>query len=142
MTKYKDEDDYRDKFAAALEARGWVTQRHEDAYHNFIPDLSISGNGIDGWVEVKYCKKTPLNLDCIAHYTKGQEMFLRRHGAAGSGHCYLLVGLSDWNLLIRWDALKGIRSCPFDALPSNIGVRGTKTIDEMAYFMNKHISGK
>lgn len=135
-------NEYKSRVAAALEARGWAMQAVEDSQCRYIPDLAFSANGVGGWIEVKFCQSVPTNLDAIKHYTKGQEMFLRRHGEKGSGHCYLLVGIAhpETHVLVRWDALKEARLSPFGFLLSMVGVRQERTLDELAYFMNKHIN--
>lgn len=102
---WQNEKAYKLDVKAALEARGYVMQMHEDKYENFIADLSMSGNFVDGWIEVKYCKRTPVKLASIKHYTMGQRNWLVQRGRAGSGHCYLLVGTPTLHLLIPWKEL-------------------------------------
>lgn len=115
MIGFKDELEFKRAVAAALQVFGWQTQEHEDSVGSFIPDLSFSANFVSGWIEVKYCHKPPKTLGAIKHYTKGQEDWLVRHGRAGSGHCYLLVGTPEESRLARWDALSQLRDRPWVA---------------------------
>jgi len=139
---YGSEDEYQGAIVAGLEAKGWAIQVHSDENCRYIPDLSFSANGIGGWIEVKYCPQRPKTLGHIKHYTKGQELWLRMHGEKGTGHCYVLVGTPWEHFLVRWDALKLARTTPFLSLLSLLGVCVTPTLQEMCYFLNRHISGR
>lgn len=134
---YTDEADYQRSLQLHLEARGWRTQAHEDRFMNFIPDVSFAAHSMDGWVEVKYCKRRPATIGSIPHYTRGQEKWLRDFGATGSGHCYLLVGSPHEHLLLRWDLLKDARPMTWsDAL--KIGVT-RDSLTEMVAAMDSGI---
>lgn len=110
---WANETDYKRDFAEALRYHDCVTQEHEDKIANFIPDLSIAGAGIDGWIEVKYCGKVPGTLDSIKHYTMGQQDWLIQRGRAGSGWCFLLVGTPELHVLWRFGSLASVRNIPF-----------------------------
>lgn len=115
------EQQFKLSVIAALEARGYRCQQHEDRHCNFIADVSFSGNYVDGWVEVKFCHTAPGSLGKIKHWTKGQEKWLLERHRAGSGHCYLLVGIEDTNQYFMWraDDLARARSLSLKAaLPS------------------------
>ena len=139
---YGSESEYQDAIVDGLEAKGWVIQVHSDENCRYIPDLSFSANGVGGWIEVKYCPKPPETLGHIRHYTKGQELWLRKHGERGTGHCYLLVGTPLEHLLLRWDSLKAARHAPFHALRDRLGVVGKPTLQEMVYFLGRHITAR
>lgn len=142
MIEYADEGEYQDALVTALTAKGWMVQVHSDEQRRYVPDLSFSGNMTAGWIEVKYCGKRPETLGHIKHYTKGQELWLRGHGATGTGHCYLLVGTPQEHALIRWDALKEARHMSFLRTLRLLGVHTTLTLQEMCYFMNRHITAR
>lgn len=101
----------------ALEGRRFKCQAHEDRHTKYIPDVSFSGNYVDGWMEVKFCTRAPATLGSLKHWTKGQEQWLRDMGRAGSGHCYLLVGVGPQDAmrsyLWRWDDLTAVRGMKF-----------------------------
>jgi len=137
------ENEYRDAIVAAMTVKGWILQVHSDENCRYIPDLSFSGNRTGGWIEVKYCKQMPETLNHIDHYTKGQELWLRGHGAVGTGYCYLLVGSPSEHILVRWDALKEARHLPLVALPFRLlGVTSTPTWQDMCTFLNRHITAR
>lgn len=76
-----------------LLAKGILTTHHEDALNSGIPDLSYSGNGVHGWIELKWLEAWPKRDDTIVripHYTKEQKHFLLSRGRAG-GRCWLLL---------------------------------------------------
>jgi hypothetical protein len=108
------ETDYQKEFQDNLAMIGWPSQSHRDMHSRYIPDVSFSGNGTCGWVEVKYQNKIS-SLGKIKHYTKGQEEWLIDHGRIGTGNCFLLVGTPAGHSLFRWDALHKIRNIPYDA---------------------------
>lgn len=109
------EGEFKTGLMNALAYEGYISQRHEDRYENFIPDLSFSGHGVDGWVEIKSCTECPDTLNDLKHWTRGQEEFLRLHGPKGSGHCYLVVGTPDGIWAWRWDSLSHVRNMEWDA---------------------------
>lgn len=104
---------YKHDLMEALQAYGYHVQAHEDSISNYIPDLSIAGNFVDAWVEVKYCRTPPKTLGTIKHYTKGQESWLIQRGRAGCSHCYLLVGTPKLHLLLPWFHLHKARDMPW-----------------------------
>ncbi len=110
------EGQYQKDVIAALEARGWAVQAHNDEA-NFIPDLSFSANYVDGWIELKWADKLPKTLGSIKHWTKGQEEWLSKRGRAGSGHCYLLLGTPKLHVLWRWTELARVRNMQMTAFP-------------------------
>lgn len=92
----------------------WDCQRHEEKAETGIPDLSAAAHGEDFWIELKQCPIPPLTLNNIRHWTRKQELWLRRRGAHGCGHCYLLVEIGKnpkdaTYYLWRWDKLKQVR---------------------------------
>lgn len=129
MKEFDDETDYQKHFQIGLEAIGISSQAHEDSISNFIPDVSFSGHGIDGWVEVKYCKKPPKTLGSIKHWTKGQEAWLKEFGAKGNGHCYLLVGVPGWHYLFHYSHLAKARTAPFSTATGQMIAIKDDTID-------------
>lgn len=110
---WKDEAAYKTDFVEAMRYFGMAVQEHEDKQSNYIPDLSFANNGIDGWIEVKYCDKPPASLDVIRHWTAGQEHWLVERGRSGSGWCFLLVGTPQMHVLFRYGCLSSIREQPF-----------------------------
>ncbi len=114
--------DFKRHLIVALTARGFVCQPHEDRYVNFIPDLSLSGFGFDGWLEVKYREKEPKTLNAIDHWTKGQEQWLCDRGEAGSGHCYLVVGTPSGCFVWNWSQLLAARHLPWPEAVTNYGL--------------------
>lgn len=108
------EADYKISIGDCIAAIGWVPERHEDKVRNYIPDFSFAGDRIDGWIEAKYQRTEPTSLGAIAHYTRGQENWLRERGKHGSGNCYLLLGTPHANFLWRWDVLGKVRNLKFE----------------------------
>lgn len=115
---------------AALGARRFETQAHEDKHERFIADVSFSGNFVDGWVEVKWCNKVPKTLDSIDHWTKGQENWLFNRGCKGSGHCYLLVGTPTMHVLWKFGMLAQARSIPWKQA-AQLAVLRVPTLQEL-----------
>lgn len=107
------EIDYKHQLMELMRGRGFRVQAHEDMISNFIPDLSFSGAGIDGWIEIKYVGKAPATLGSIPHYTYGQQEWLTSRGAVGAGHCYLLVGTPVDNFMWPSNALTIVRDLPW-----------------------------
>lgn len=101
---------------------GILTTFHNDALVRYIPDLSFSGRGVDGWVEIKYCAKPPRMLSSIKHLTAGQIDWLCLQGEAGAGNCYLMVGAPGENYMIRWHALRKAMTTPWGLLCKLDGV--------------------
>ena len=84
-----------------LAAKGVLTTHHEDALNGGIPDLSYSGGGVHGWIELKWLEAWPVRtgtIVCIPHYTKEQKHFLLSRGRAG-GRCWLLLRMG-WEQLL------------------------------------------
>lgn len=84
-----------------LAAKGVLTTHHEDALNSGIPDLSYSGNGAHGWIELKWLEAWPKRAATIVripHYTKEQKHFLLSRGRAG-GRCWLLLRVGREHLL-------------------------------------------
>lgn len=84
-----------------LAAKGVLTTHHEDALNAGIPDLSYSGGGVNGWIELKWLPAWPKRADTIVkidHYTKEQKHFLLSRGRAG-GRCWLLLRVGREHLL-------------------------------------------
>lgn len=104
---------YKHEFMELMRGRGFRVQAHEDIISKFISDLSFSGAGIDGWIEIKYCEKAPKSLGSIPHYTYGQQEWLTSRGAVGGGHCYLLVGTPIGHFLWRYSVLGVARDLPW-----------------------------
>jgi hypothetical protein len=107
------EQDFKKDLINALQYIDWVVQAHEDRISNYISDLSFSGQGVDGWIEVKYLNESVKTLNDIPHWTKGQESFLTSRGHAGSGHCYLIIGTSIGIGVWKWDTLSRVRHLPW-----------------------------
>ena len=84
-----------------LEAKGVLTTHHEDALNSGIPDLSYSGGGVHGWIELKWLESWPVRAATIVripHYTKEQKHFLLTRGRTG-GRCWLLLRVGREHLL-------------------------------------------
>lgn len=105
--------DYKHRLMALMRGAGFKVQAHEDLISKYISDLSFSGVGIDGWIEVKFLQDTPSSLGSIPHYTYGQQEWLTSRGAVGGGHCYLLVGTPDENYLWWAGVLTAVRDLPW-----------------------------
>lgn len=105
--------EYKHELMELMRGRGFKVQAHEDMISSFIPDLSFSGAGIDGWIEVKYCRKTPATLGSISHYTYGQQEWLTSRGAVGAGYCFLLVGTPIGNFMWGSGVLAVVRDLPW-----------------------------
>jgi hypothetical protein len=85
-----------------LHAKGILTTHHEDMLNAGVPDLSYSGAGVHGWIELKWLEAWPKRAATvvkIAHYTKEQKHFLLSRGRAG-GRCWLLLRVEKDHLLI------------------------------------------
>ncbi len=111
---YRNEDEYVARVQIELEALGWKTQNQEHESARYVPDVSFSANGVDGWIEVKYVKTLPKSLSSIRHYSKGQEKWLIDFGKAGGGYCYVLLGSPGKHVLFKWHQLKEIRDIPLE----------------------------
>ena len=106
-----DELRYKHHVCDLLRAMGADVQQHEDKIENFIPDLSYAIGNIDGWIEVKYLRKTPKTLADLGHLTIGQIEWLKKRGKHGSGQCWLLIGSEQDQLSYLWHyhQLSGVR---------------------------------
>jgi hypothetical protein len=93
-----------------LRAKGVLTTHHEDALQSGIPDLSYSGGGHHGWIELKFLKAWPKRKETpvrIAHYTEEQRHFLLSRGRAG-GRCWLLLRVGREHLLFNHERAQDI----------------------------------
>lgn len=106
--------EYKRDLIGQMRVRGWHVQEHEDKQALFIPDISAARAGIEVWVEVKYRDKLPPTLHSMKHWTAGQQDWLERRGAAGNGHCFLLLGVPGRHSLWRWTELTIARHRPTD----------------------------
>lgn len=105
--------DYKHELVQLMRGCGFKVQEHEDMISKFIPDLSFSGAGIDGWIELKYIDRAPKSLGSIPHYTYGQQEWLVSRGAVGGGHCYLLVGTPIGSFMWGSGVLTVVRDLPW-----------------------------
>lgn len=122
------EHEYKKLVTDSLVAAGWHIEWHEDKNRLYIPDVSFGHNGVDGWMEFKYVHKLPTTLGSIHHYTKGQELWLNRRGRAGSGHCYLVLGMPGLHLVWGWADLPTVRDLHIrDAMRVALVCEGTRT---------------
>ena len=97
------ESTLRNYVRKGLHAKGVLTTHHEDALNSGIPDLSYSGGGVNGWIELKWLEAWPKRAATIVripHYTKEQKHFLLSRGRAG-GRCWLLLRVGDEHLLFN-----------------------------------------
>lgn len=115
------EIEYKRLVTNGLRYHGWDVQWHEDAYENFIPDISFGAHGHHGWIEVKFVQKPPKTIGGIKHYTKGQEDWLVTRGEAGAGRCYLLLGTGAGHLLLPHTSLRNARIATYIAAQSLSG---------------------
>jgi hypothetical protein len=83
----------------------WYLQRHEDRISAGVPDVSYSGWGTGGWLELKVLKRWPARkmTPVKIGLTKEQALWLRQCGKHGNGNCFILlrVGRGDF-LLFNW----------------------------------------
>ncbi len=101
-----------------LRAKGVLTTHHEDALQSGIPDLSYSGGGHHGWIELKWLEAWPKRADTIVrvpHYTKEQKHFLLSRGRAG-GRCWLLLRVGREHLLFDHEAAQYVGAQPAGGL--------------------------
>ena len=105
------ESQLRDHVRKGLRQRGILTTHHEDMLNSGIPDLSYTGLGVHGWIELKHAHAwpkrpgTPLRLK---RYTLDQKAFLFTRGRLG-GHCWLLLRVGKEHLLLFNPLQLGIR---------------------------------
>ena len=95
-----------------LHAKGMLTTHHEDMLNAGVPDLSYSGGGVHGWVELKWLEawpKRPGTVVRIPHYTKEQKHFLLSRGRAG-GRCWLLLRVGREHLLFDHEQAQKVGS--------------------------------
>ena len=78
---------------------GWDAQRHEDKYSVGIPDVSFGALGVNGWIELKACKKWPTNG--LPKFTTKQAGWLSSRGNMG-GNCFILARIDFTILLFHW----------------------------------------
>lgn len=84
-----------------LRNNGVLTTHHEDILNSGIPDLSYSGGGVHGWIELKWLEAWPKRAMTpvrLPHYTKEQRHFLLSRGRAG-GRCWLLLRVGREHML-------------------------------------------
>lgn len=89
-----------------LRDQGVLTTHHEDMLNNGVPDLSYSGGGVHGWIELKWLEAWPKRAATpvrLPHYTKEQKHFLLSRGWAG-GRCWLLLRVGAEHLLFNHEA--------------------------------------
>ena len=139
---YRDEDEYVLHVQVELEALGWKTQNQEHESARYVPDVSFSANGIDGWLEVKYVKVLPKTLGSIKHYTKGQQQWLIDFGKAGAGHCYVLLGSPGKHVLFKYHQLKLIRDMPLEEAIGKHKWLMDWTLEGLAEQMNRYVRGQ
>ena len=115
---------------------GFKFERIENRVGKSTPDIAYSwGHPIrsdmydsgHGWIELK-CQKAPKirNADRpikIAHFTKGQEKWLRERGNMG-GYCFLLLELGDELLLYDHKAVHLKNSCTWSSTKKNFNTQG------------------
>lgn len=80
---------------------GLLTAHHEDMLNVGLPDLSYSGNGVHGFIELKWVEAWPVRSTTplrLPHYTKEQRHWLLSRGRSG-GHCWLLLRVGKEHLL-------------------------------------------
>lgn len=124
MSQLQLERDYKRSVTSALLFHGIITQEHEDKVSNFIPDLSFSGYGHHGWIEVKWCETLPKTLDGIKHWTLGQEQWLIDRGDKGARTCFLLVGCPTGHYLLESAVLADARWLNIHAALAMASIRG------------------
>lgn len=93
-----------------LKAKGVLTTHHEDALQSGIPDLSYSGGGHHGWIELKWLEAWPKREGTIVripHYTKEQKHFLLSRGRAG-GRCWLLLRVEGYHFLFDHERAQNV----------------------------------
>lgn len=103
-----------------LLAKGVLTTHHEDALNVGVPDLSYSGGGAHGWIELKWLPAWPkraATIARIAHYTKEQKHFLLSRGRAG-GRCWLLLRVGKEHLLFDHESAQHIGAEPMPGVLS------------------------
>lgn len=117
-----------------LAEKGVLTTHHEDALNTGIPDLSYSGGGVNGWIELKWLEDWPKRATTIVripHYTKEQRHFLLTRGRAG-GRCWLLLRVGRGHWLFDHEAAQNVGSQPrewFYAVSKGIGSCADTRID-------------
>lgn len=92
---YKDEKDYKKKIVAAMRARYFDVQEHEDKFSRYIPDVSFAGGRVDGWLEVKYFSHIPKKLSEAKHITPGQIEWGIKRSDKGSNLCFFMIAIHD-----------------------------------------------
>lgn len=125
--------EYKRLITGALQTMGWLTQEHEDKVELYIPDLSYSGHGVMGWIEVKYVEKMKAaGLSTIPHYTKGQECWLIDRARAGGGRCFLLLGTGAGHYMWSASSLRNARAGTYIAALSLCCCRSERPGDQVA----------
>ncbi len=123
---FSDETAYRQRIVTLLGEYDVTAQSHEDKFSKYVPDLSWSGKGNDGWVEVKYTDRPPPSLSAIHHWTIGQQNWLINAGKKGSGHCYLWLGTRTGEHFIwAWHILTHVRSMDLARAGTVTAARGS-----------------
>lgn len=101
----KTETEYQNELVTALEAAGFAVQVHNDVGYPYVPDLSFGFAKFDGWIEIKWVNEVPKKVSDIKHFTLGQRKWLRKQAKAGSGHCYVLIGMPYSHYMFHIDAM-------------------------------------
>lgn len=125
----QDELEYKRELVSQLRARHWHVQEHEDKYALFIPDLSIARNRVEPWIEVKYRRELPPTLHSMKHWTAGQQEWLEKRGRAGSGYCFMLLGVPGHHYLWRWQILSTVRRMSIDSAVEYCDLRTVGSVD-------------
>ena len=121
----------RNYIRKGLRDKGVLTTHHEDALNSGIPDLSYSGGGVHGWIELKWLEAWPKRADTIVripHYTKEQKHFLLTRGRAG-GHCWLLLRVGRHHLLFNNERVQDVGSSNYPWLRAAATLEADGRID-------------
>ena len=124
-----------------LAAKGVLTTHHEDALNSGIPDLSYSGGGVHGWLELKWLEAWPkrdATIVKIDHYTKEQKHFLLSRGRAG-GRCWLLLRVGREHLLFDHERAQDIPGLTKYALCATavLHVQGSIDFEQLTRILTK-----
>lgn len=117
-----------------LHKHGVFTTHHEDMLNAGVPDLSYSGAGVNGFIELKWLEAWPKREETIVripHYTKEQKHFLLSRGRAG-GRCWLLLRVGREHLLFNHEHAQDVGGKPREwhyAVSEPIGSCATTRID-------------
>jgi len=101
-----------------LAIRGVLTCHHEDALNAGVPDLSYSGHGRHGWIELKSLAAWPARETTIvrmARYSDSQRNWLRLRWEA-AGYTWMLLRVGRAHLL--FDGLTAARNVGYMTRPA------------------------